>query len=119
MRFIYAYNSEVAYFFGPPCYLQRMVRCVFQCAIWAFRWDDDESWSGTPDPADQAPYCAGMERCTFKWQSSKSKRHIADLDDVSTCVRLRQSAHDHVRVSNRLHLTTNARHPIKQIHLNR
>ena len=39
-------------------------------------------------------------------QFQKVKRHIADLDNMSSVVWLWQSAHDHVRVANCLHLTT-------------
>ena len=36
--------------------LRHTVPCVFQCAVWESRQDDDESWSETLDPEDQEPY---------------------------------------------------------------
>ena len=39
----------------------------------------------------------------------KIKSHIADLNDVSSSVWFWQSAHHHVRVSDRLNLTTQRR----------
>jgi len=114
--------------------LRHKVPCVCRCAGSAFRRDDDVFRSAILGRADPEPCCRSQtapikllretvstavdEIFMRRRQSDVYLCGVADLNNVSSSARFRQSTHNHVRVSNSLHLITRTyMRPIKWMFL--